>query len=187
MGDVETVLRLQDAVAGHARERIAQAARGVVSAMVAAGGFHRKGSKKRDSTDVAGQEAAMPFCDGRARYTGRFRFANIFFTSVDRADGRQAIVQCKKAADVSAKKGVRELVSASFPARLLKLHSIGAVVLALQPSLRADADCRPGGRRAGMRVVFRPSQGLASRKIPVAPKTLGLLCRGRPFSLVGGF
>jgi hypothetical protein len=64
--------------------------------MVAAGGFHRKGSEKRDSGDVAGQEAAMPFCDGRARYTGRFRFANIFFTSVDRADGRQAIVQRKK-------------------------------------------------------------------------------------------
>jgi hypothetical protein len=96
VGDIETVLRWQDAVAGHARERIAQAARGFVSAMVAAGGFHRKGSEKRGSTDVAGQEAAMPFCDGRARYTGRFRFANIFFTSIDRPDGRQAIVRCKK-------------------------------------------------------------------------------------------
>ena len=96
MGDVETVLRLQDAVAGHARERVAQAARGFVSAMFAAGGFHRKVQKKGDSADVAAQEAGMPFCDGRARYTGRFRFANIFFTSVDRPDGRQAIVQRKK-------------------------------------------------------------------------------------------
>lgn len=96
VGDVETVLRLQDAVAGHARKRIAQLARGVVSAMVAAGGFHRKGSQKRGSAEVAAQEAAMPSCDGRARYTRRFRFANIFFTSVDRADGRQAIVRCKK-------------------------------------------------------------------------------------------
>jgi hypothetical protein len=94
--DVETVLRPQDAVAGHACERIAQVARGVVSAMVAAGGFHRKGSEKRGLACVAVQEAGAPFCDGRARYTRRFRFANIFFTSADRADERQAIVQCKK-------------------------------------------------------------------------------------------
>jgi hypothetical protein len=104
VGDVETVSRPQVAVSGHARERIAQVARGFVSAMVAPGGFHRKGSKKGGLEVVAGQEAAVPSCDGRARYTRRFRFANIFFTSADRADGRRGVDAMQKSvAGIAAK------------------------------------------------------------------------------------